>query len=1106
MPVDPEEPVQFDVVMGELNELQHDVHARVSARIRSTVEPNSYHLDLVQISRSFQRTPRIVTTNFDLLFEAAAKRLGVTLPTHIAPALPLGNDFAGLVHLHGPTDPLRGQRMVVTDTDFGQAYITEGWATQFLTRMFERYVTLFVGYSADDTVMRYLARALPVDGKTRFAFMEAEHADRMSVRWERLGVAPIAYPSPDGARHASLSSFIEHWRERLTSTPADRFDRVQSIIATGPDDLAVTDRELLWLVDDPEHARHFRNAADPATWIPRLDRLGGVDSLFDSSMALPNAPYQWAQWAAGSVASDHGAALLAAVARHDGHLSHALWFHVWLRLYEDYQPVEQHRQWLLLLAADQPARDNERLSALLRQVAKSDVAAAEILLHHLLVPRLQFRPHRGWLGGRDSLNSDLVLAWRDSSIRDAWSTLLPSLSDPDHLLSVALNLIRGVEATEALFSGSAHRDALSVRRHKVDGVEQYRRDDPYVLVVDIARDLLREFVRSEGTGRALRLLNSSSEMIQRLAIDALAEARSTEANAMLKLLIERGLVFDISTKPEVFRLMKSMYRHASTGGKQELLAHIRETDLRASDAEIRDYERYNALAWISTDQPEDDPANSALAAVHAEHPEFGPREHPDVNWLITVGTYDEPQAEAEGRFRGLSLGDVATALVADSTLDDPHDSGSVLRELRDFLDQAPGQELPLMDEFLAQFLWSPAAWTAVLTSAIRAGVEWKAAPLLERLEHVPNDLSHVARGIVFTITYPTRDPGQPLENAIERCRLLLGLWRKVAAKPSNDPPTDPSEAHSTARGSIAYAYVETILRATQERGDNAVDEEGLQGLSELVEAQAGNAADPSPMMLSRYAGHILAMAPEWFDINLQPALHQIDDSPPSRSVWAGILTGNHFSRQLMERTRVALRTGWPHISQSLPGSVEAFIEIHAAQFAFYTTADDHAWADPFIAAAPVQTRVRWIRSVARRLDGEEPDFQELLFAHWRHRLDGQPPLLGAEQRALLDWLILPGIDLDQAVDLFTRGPDATSTDEDRGFDYYDLDDFPMERSSAFLRVAFHLLRGRSTLPPFLNLVVKAASEAIDHDSDLAQEVWSVLLSLGYGPAREYLHL
>lgn len=1104
LPVSPDEPVQFDVVMGELNELQHDVHARVSTRLRTTVKPNSYHLDLLQISQASARTPRIVTTNFDLLFEAAANQLRVAVPTHMAPALPLGNDFDGLVHLHGPVDPSLGQRMVITDTDFGQAYITEGWATQFLTRMFERYTTLFVGYSADDTVMRYLARALPANGNTRFAFMEAEQASTMSVKWNRLGVTPIPYPSPEDARHVALRDFLEHWRNSLTATPSQRFDLIQSIVVRGPDDLPVAERELLRLINDPEHARHFRSVAEPAIWIPRLDALEGLDSLFDSAAVASEESDAWARWAAGAFRTDGGSVLLAAVARHDGRLSWGLWFQAWLRLYEGYEPIGQHRQWLLLLAADQPSRDSQRLSSLLRTVAEKDGPAAEILLHHLLIPRLRFRPHRGWSGSLNSLTSDLVLAWRDSSIRDAWPTLLPLLSDPDHLLSVVLSLIRGVEATDSIFSGNDRRYALSLRRQKVDGVEKYGPDDPYVLVVDIARDLLREFVRSEGPERAIRYLDNSSEMIQRLALDALSEARSSSANALLTLLIERDLVFGVSTKPEAFRLMKSMYRHATPDVKQELLAYIREADPRRNDAEIRDYERFNALVWLSADQPAEDQVHAALAAVQDEHSDFGPREHPDLDSWITVGSHSESESKPEGRFRGLTVEQVVAALAADTTLHDVYDSGPILRELRDFLEQTPDQELPLLDELVTQSLWSPSAWSTALKIAIRLGVAWTAEPLMQRLDQVPGHLDDIARGMVFSITHPTSGP-EPLENANERCRLLLGLWRNVSVEQSIDAPTDPSEAQSTARGSLAYAYVETVLRATQDRGDSKVDDEGLSGFRDLLVAQADDLADPSPMMLARYGGHILAMAGEWFDSHLQPALLQIDESPQSRSLWAGILTGNYISKALRLRTRDAVRVGWPQVSRMLPGSIEAFVENHAAQFAYDTTAGEHTWADPFIAAAPVTTRIRWIRSVARRLDGEEPSFQDLLFAHWQHRIEGQPPILGPEQRALLDWVTLPGIDRNRAADLFTLGPAATTTEEDHGFDYYDLDDFAVQDNKAFLRVALHLLSGRTTLPTFLNLLVTAAMEAGDDDVELARQVWSELLALGYGPAREFLN-
>src|SRR5690554_7670999 len=40
--------------------------------------------------------------------------------------------------------------LVITDREFGRAYLTEGWARRFLVALFRKYVVLFVGYSHDD--------------------------------------------------------------------------------------------------------------------------------------------------------------------------------------------------------------------------------------------------------------------------------------------------------------------------------------------------------------------------------------------------------------------------------------------------------------------------------------------------------------------------------------------------------------------------------------------------------------------------------------------------------------------------------------------------------------------------------------------------------------------------------------------------------------------------------------------------------------------------------------------------------------------------------------------------------------------------------------------
>ena len=83
--------------------------------------------------------------------------------------------------------------MVITDEDFGRAYMTEGWAARFLVELFSNFTILFVGYSYDDTIMSYLTRALPPRATDRhFALTQETNFD--AQRWRLLEIEPITYP------------------------------------------------------------------------------------------------------------------------------------------------------------------------------------------------------------------------------------------------------------------------------------------------------------------------------------------------------------------------------------------------------------------------------------------------------------------------------------------------------------------------------------------------------------------------------------------------------------------------------------------------------------------------------------------------------------------------------------------------------------------------------------------------------------------------------------------------------------------------------------------------------------------------------------------------
>ena len=106
-----------DRFLGRLAHKGQQVHLQAAEVIRKNVpKPSCLHHDLTALYRN-PDSLRIVTTNFDTLFEEAAKeRFGTEQKVFRAPALPLGRDFNGIVHVHGSIDSPND--MILTDADF----------------------------------------------------------------------------------------------------------------------------------------------------------------------------------------------------------------------------------------------------------------------------------------------------------------------------------------------------------------------------------------------------------------------------------------------------------------------------------------------------------------------------------------------------------------------------------------------------------------------------------------------------------------------------------------------------------------------------------------------------------------------------------------------------------------------------------------------------------------------------------------------------------------------------------------------------------------------------------------------------------------------------
>lgn len=284
---------QFDTAIGLLEADVVGGRGKVRSELATILTPNltapnatATHEALMTLAQNREGRTRLITTNFDRVFEEVRAAKSLSFPDFKAPLLPVPKArWDGLVYLHGllPVTATAGDldRLVVSSGDFGLAYLTERWAARFVSELFRNFTVCFVGYSINDPVLRYMMDALAADrllGESppeMFAFgsySKGKEVDRAS-EWKAKNVTPILYR--EHRHHAYLHKTLRAWANTYRDGVRGKESIVVECAIARP--LASTKQDdfvgrMLWALSDPGGlpAKRFAEL-DP---VPSLDWLG----------------------------------------------------------------------------------------------------------------------------------------------------------------------------------------------------------------------------------------------------------------------------------------------------------------------------------------------------------------------------------------------------------------------------------------------------------------------------------------------------------------------------------------------------------------------------------------------------------------------------------------------------------------------------------------------------------------------------------------------------------------------------------------------------------------------------------------------------------------
>ena len=571
----------------------------------------SVHEALIALSRR-DRGIRLITTNFDDRFVETEEEIPIV---DAAPRLPVPtpHNWASLVHLHGRiVSGTDGSNLVLTAADFGRAYLTERWASRFVTELFREFTVVFVGYGIGDPVISYMVDALAAerDKGARFAgaYAFAGHdgtelgGRRARDGWRAKNVTPILYHDRD--EHRLLGETLIEWA-RIRSDPFHARSRiaVKEILNLPAGASDPTVERVTWALQDPVAAKALADAPPVmdendypkiGNWLKMFGESGllsctgtaanpvaegqgsaSVQLVTDGAQSrnpgtLDGTRAHLARWLAHHL---HVPQVLEWVLQNGGHLHPGLRLAVLDRLPAPDSSIPSRLRTLWTIVAHQEPIDHWRFlwTAEQHQAADSEPERRQIEDEAVksLTPRLrvQHGPVPWWALQRSPSEKqeplqDLCHLKLVAGDPDSWIQIETIVRDNAVLARHAATLTGYLQQALVLAddADSYHPDS-SLYRPSIAPHDQNSDDRDWTVLIDLVRDsylALTGVDRARGDNLLRDWALSKKPLFRRLALHALTENTKSDIRIVRKLLLgsRRPGLWESELRREVLRFLR----------------------------------------------------------------------------------------------------------------------------------------------------------------------------------------------------------------------------------------------------------------------------------------------------------------------------------------------------------------------------------------------------------------------------------------------------------------------------------------------------------------------------------------------------------------------
>lgn len=636
-----------DSFLGKLEHNGIDVKWKTAEYIISKkAKPNELHKSIINLFGT-KHVIRIVTTNYDHMLEKTLKKK--TIPIHNTPALPLGNDFEGIVHIHGnQSDP---KHMILTDSDFGNAYLLEGYATRFLSKLFSEYTVLLIGYSYGDTVMTYLSRALP-DKQSKKRFILTDDNEKA---WDMLGIIPILFPQNN---YKILYESVKEYGSRINRNMVGWRNKCIELSSKLPlSDLEGTDEIKELLSNSDILALFLDNLGDKNynEWMEWFRKNGYLDFVTEDRN-LDDLDLLMCDWLIrNDIQESKLEKITLFIFERNNQINRNFGLKLLQNLYYENDNIcdEVYTKSIILFGNLLREIPKFQLLKLMECCLKRDLKYLALNIFKIVMEPI-FKLKKSFRTLDKAVMYEGIYDNQNESyfLRKIWETHIMKNIDyyANNIVFILADLMEKRQIEFELFNKVKNPyDVDTLFKDIETEIDNSKNKSDSIFICKMILDALTHIsIYNDISYRNIinRFINSPSYTLRRIALISLRKNENFDSNDKIKIVISKFDLYEVGTKTEIFRFVADVFNHIELGLQNEILfAVLKRIDTTNNeDARSRNYSVYNWLVYLIKKNSE----NKLLKDTYEKHLKlfagFKPREHPELSITISGATWMEDKS------------------------------------------------------------------------------------------------------------------------------------------------------------------------------------------------------------------------------------------------------------------------------------------------------------------------------------------------------------------------------------------------------------------------------------------------------------------------------